>query len=94
MRHAGLRLSSGLSQSCLNVITQNSLQMSPFQEAFPEDNLHEAITLLCFIYNTYYRKLHYLFTSRLLSNCNKNLISLSEDPSGGNGVLQRCSVES
>lgn len=76
MRHAGLRLSSGLSQSWLSVTTQNFLQMSPSQEALPEDNLHEAITLLCFIYDTYYRKLHYLFTSSCLTNCNKNLMSL------------------
>lgn len=77
-----------MSQSWLSVTTQNSLQMSPFQEAFPEDNLHEAITLLSFIYNTYYWKLHYLFTSSLLTNYNKNLMNLSEDSSWGNGVLQ------
>lgn len=63
MRNAGLRLSSGLSQGWLCVITQNSLQMSPPLEAFSEDNLHQAITLPCFIHNTYDQKLHYLFTN-------------------------------
>lgn len=72
MRNAGLRLSSGLSQSWLCVITQISLQMSPPLEAFSEDNLHQAITLLCFIHNTYDQKLHYLLTNNPHTNVTRS----------------------